>query len=109
MVHLYHPDLRPLAPVEEPCVLKEDAVLWRTNKEDSIIQEIYQRSDGTFGLRYQAWVNFEDAGGGAHHSWAEYFPHAAVFTDVVDRAQEIANEHAQDCGLVFGKWREVGP
>jgi hypothetical protein len=102
--HIYHPDLTPTTPVATPYVPGPDVALWRSNSDQSIVQEIHQRPEGTLGVRYHTWVNFQDAGGGGHHLWNDYFPRAAVITDSTERAKELAAAHAEDCGLVFGEW-----
>ncbi len=103
-MHVYHPHLLPTQPVSVPPSREPDVVLLRCNADGSILQEIYQRPSGIFGVRYRCWVNLADAGGGAHHLWETYLPDASVFTDSVERAKEVASAHAQACGIVLREW-----
>jgi hypothetical protein len=76
----------------------------RLNKEGTIAQEVFRRRAGSYAFRYIAWVNFEDAGGGQHHLWQEYLPESNAVTDSEGVAKELAESHADECGVSLGAW-----
>jgi len=81
-----------------------DVLELRINNDATIVQELYRRSAGTIGFRYRAWVNFSDAGGGAHHMWWVIDANEALVTDSLATARQIAEGHASSSGTAFGVW-----
>jgi len=104
MNRIYHPDLEPLSLPHDAPPIGADALLWRINEKRTIAQEVYQRANGTYGFRYLAWVNFEDAGGDPHYLWNEYLPSSNCTADALENVTVIAENHALECGVYFGEW-----
>jgi hypothetical protein len=106
---IFHPELKPLSFPEAAPQPTPDSVFVRYNADGSIIQEIFRRQDGTFGFRYQAWVNFADAGGNPHHLWHEFLPQSNSITDTIASAKELAEFHAAESKISFGEWEAAQP
>jgi hypothetical protein len=101
---IYHQDLTPLVAPNRQCQLTSDAVLVRYNNEHSIVQEIYKRSNGTFGFRYQAWVNYADASGRPHHGWGDFLPKSNAVVDTIEMAKQLAEINANESETLLGQW-----
>ena len=72
-----------------------DVAAWRRAQDGRIILETFRRSNGTFGFRYQAWVEWFDAGGEAVDcSWHEIRPDSNLVTDDIKKALVAAEHHA---------------
>jgi hypothetical protein len=104
MASIYHPTMAPLLSPQSPYVPQPSVIDYRLNADGSIAQELYRRNNGTLGYRYAAWVNFSDAGGGAHHMWWSVEPPANLVTDELATARQVAEAHAYDCGVEFAPW-----
>jgi hypothetical protein len=105
MRYVFHRDCVPL---EEPTSTPRtapDTLQFRNNDGSSLVQEVFQRSNGTLGFRYLAWVNFADAGGEPHHLWHVFLPKANLITDNLETAKAEAEADATQCGAEFGPWQ----
>jgi hypothetical protein len=91
-----------MAPEIEPTKAyssRSDVVTFKLAIPNSIVLEIYNKSGGTFGFRYQAWVAWRDAGESVRiHSWWEFEP-APLLTDRLEEAETIAEAHASSIGI----------
>lgn len=78
----------------------------RAASEIPATAEIFQRSSGTYGFRFQAWVAWRDAGGAIRsHSWHEIVAKDPFFTDLVAEAQFAADAYAASTGITLaGIW-----
>ncbi len=103
-MNIYPKDIEPLIAPERPYTSKADTMLFRHNKERSIFQEIFKRSNNTFGFRFQAWVNYTDAGDNPHHAWGEFPSQANVIADKIDDVKQIADSYAKESNIIFGDW-----
>ena len=101
---IYSKDKAPFMAPEMPYFPSLDTVIARYNSKQSIIQEIFKREDGTFGLRYKAWINLPDAKNNARHIWQEFSPKSNLITDTTESAKQLAEFHANETGLSFGDW-----
>jgi hypothetical protein len=108
-MEIYPQDIAPQIAPERPYRAPLDTVIIRYNTEQSIVQEIFKRKTGTFGLRYQAWVNFPDAGDIPHHTWYAFPPKSHVVTDTTESAKHLAEFHAKKSGISFGGWITTQP
>jgi hypothetical protein len=103
-VHIFHPDLTPLTSPSRAYSAAADVSSYRVTSDGAVAQELFRRSDESFGFRYRAWVNFADAGGGAHHTWHEFPPSPSLVTDSVSTARQEAEAHSEQSGLQFESW-----
>ncbi len=101
---IFHQDLTPLVLPNLEYFSASDTVFVRFNNEGSLIQEIFKRPNGTFGFRYQAWVNYADAGGNPNHGWGEFLPQSNSVVTSIEEVKEIAEVNAKDAELIFGQW-----
>ena len=100
MVHkLFDEFLAPEIEPIEPYSSKSDVVMYKLSISPSIVLEIYNKSGGIFGFRYQAWVAWRDASNSVrNHSWWEFEP-APLLTDRFEEAETIAEAHAASIGI----------
>lgn len=103
---LFDSFLSPERPPECPYSPDSDVFLIRTANDISAIAEIYEKSGGSYGFRFQAWVARRDAGGVARsHSWHEINAKEVLFTDCVEEAQRVADAYAAAIGIsLTGDW-----
>jgi hypothetical protein len=101
---IYPKDKAPFIAPELPYFPTKDTVIVRYNTAQSIIQEIFKRDNGTFGLRYKAWINHPDERSAARHVWQEIMPKRHLVTDTADSAKRMAEFHAKETGVSFGDW-----
>jgi len=79
--------------------LNSDVVTYKLAIPSSIVLEIFKRSGGTYGFRYQAWVAWRDAGNSVYsHSWWDFQP-THLFVDRLEEAEMIAEAHASSIGI----------
>ena len=95
-------ETRPTTAPSTPIPPRPNNVLAFARSADATAElRIIRRPDGYFTFEIEAWTNFEDAGGGAHHSWHTFHPPAAFFTDSFDIAVENALADAETRQLVL--------
>ena len=93
------PEIEPI----EPYSSKSYMVTYKLAIPPSIVLEIYNKSGGNFGFRYQAWIAWRDAGDSVRsHSWWEFEP-APLLTDRLEEAEMIAEAHASSIGIGLGQ------
>jgi hypothetical protein len=107
MASIYSTVMSPLISPQTPYVSTSGVIGYRLSDDNAIAQEIYRRSNGTLGYRYVAWVNFSDAGGGAHHMWWPVEPRSNLVTDDYVTACQVAETDACECDVSFAQWRNV--
>ena len=101
MPTLFDDFLKQAIPPEEYVPL-EGTILFKTSDNNDIVLEIFQRKDGSFGFRYQAWVGWRDAGNNlVSHRWTEINPGQTTITDELVTVKNAAIEMANSKGLVF--------
>jgi hypothetical protein len=101
---IFNQDMAPLVLPNRKSQSASDTVIVRYNNEGSIIQEIFKRSNGTFGFRYQAWVNYADAGGNPHHGWGEFVPQSNSIVGSIEDAKAMAEINSKESEILFGQW-----
>lgn len=106
---LFDSFLAPVVAPDQPYRPGERTVAWRRCTNGQIVVEVFQRSNDSFGFRYRAWVAWRDAGGEVHsHSWWEKHPEHALFTDELETARTIAEQHASAKGInLEPQWTSV--
>jgi hypothetical protein len=109
MLTLIDPFLTPVIAPERPYSPTEGTVSWRPSVDGMIVLEVFRRTNGFFGFRYQAWVAWRDAGDEVQgHSWWKCEADDAYFADRFDTIREIAELHAQSKGVELDSvWRSV--
>jgi len=100
--------LRPVLDPEQ-YVPESDVVAWETLENGRIVLEVFKRTNGTFGFRYNAWVAWRDAGDEVRsHSWFRMNPASNLITDSFPDACNYAVSRANERGLSSeGKWSHV--
>jgi len=100
--------LRPVLDPEQ-YVPESDVVAWETLENGRIVLEVFKRTNGTFGFRYNAWVAWRDAGDDVRsHSWFRMNPASNLITDSFPDACNYAVSRANERGLSSeGKWSHV--
>ncbi len=101
---IYPDDKAPFIAPELPYFPAADTVIVRYNNQQSIIQEIFRRENGTFGLRYRAWINHPDGKNKVRHVWQEIMPKSNLITRSTESAKQMAEFHASEKGILFGDW-----
>jgi len=92
--------LYPEHPPDCPHVPDVNVVSVREASTIPVIAEVYKRSGGTLGFRFQVWVAWRDAGGNPRsHSWHEIAPKESFFTDSLEEAQLRAGLYAASTGI----------
>jgi len=87
----------------DPYLPGQDVVAWRPANDGRIVLETFHRSNGTFGFRYQVWVEWRDAGDEVQgRSWHEIRSDFNVVTDALQQAQVAAENHAASKGVTLG-------
>lgn len=84
----------------------KDVIAWRKMIAGLSYLEVFQRSSGLFGFRYQAWVAWRDATDEVRsHSWHRIDPQSNLVTDSFSEATQYAEADAEKHGLTFsGAW-----
>jgi hypothetical protein len=102
MHHLLDHFLSPKKPPDTPYTGEPDVISIREADDVFVVAEIFKRSNGTFGFRFQAWVAWDDAGGTIRsHSWHEILPRDSCIVDRIDDAQSYAESYAALVGLTL--------
>ena len=103
--------LKPVVPPQEAYRGSSDVAAWRQLNGGEAVLEVFQRDNGLFGYRFQAWVAWRDAANEVRsHSWYQIDLKSALITD--RRAEEIslADKSALELGASFsGEWNENAP
>ena len=97
------------SPPPAPYVPGPDVAYWRPSDDVRIVLEVFRHSNGAFGFRYRAWVDWRDAGGELRGcSWHELYPAESLFPDDPYEAQLTAEHHASSKRVPLGGgWRTV--
>ena len=85
-----------------------DVVSFQCISEDSIVAEIFARTDATLGLRCFGWVAWRDADGEVRgHSWWEIAGLDNFILDSLNAAKERADQILAQSGLTPASWRDA--
>lgn len=100
-------DLTPENAPSIPFVPGAGAVKWRELENGYAFLEVFCRSNGSFGFRYQFWVAYRDAGGFIRsHAWRQTDPGVSLATDSLEEACCLAEQSGLTSALVLsGPWQ----
>jgi hypothetical protein len=106
---LIDPFMIPEISPERPYSPAEGTVAWCSSIDGMIVLEVFSRTDGSFGFRYQSWGAWRAAGDKVQgHSWWKCEAADAYFVDRFDTTREIAEKHAQSKDVELDSmWRFV--
>ena len=78
----------------------------RRTDDGTIVQEIYQRANGTLSFVYYAWVGWRDAGNVVRsHGWHRIEADSSTVVDDLEVAREIAQSDSKGKGIEFSEWQ----
>jgi hypothetical protein len=100
--------LRPEIPPNILYSPKTDTIAWRELNDGYVYLEIFRRSNGLYGFRYNAWVAWRDAGSNVQsHNWHRIDPKDSLITDQFEEVTALAEQNAKQNGFLFTKiWEQ---
>ena len=84
-------------------------MVFRASEDGSLIAEIFGRSNGTYGYRFNAWVAWRDAGDCVRsHGWLEISSDVELITGRLEEAAAYADQEIAKRGMpIVGQLRDA--